>query len=285
MRKVTAITASVLTAAAIAVPSIANAQADTTTDTTTNDTPDQAHRRQPGLRLDTVASTIGITMAELRQQMVDGLTIAEVAAANGVSADTVAEAILAEMQSHLADEVTEGDLTQEQADQRLANRDQVITDLLNGTMPPGQRGFDPDRDGRRHGPGPGFDMNSTLPDLLGIDPTELRTQLLNGSTLAQIAEANGVAVDEVIGTLVTEATARLDSAVTDGKLTQAQADEAVTNMTQRITDMVNGTMPPGERGFGHRGFGPDGGHRGGFGPDARRHGGFGPGPVEQDPAA
>lgn len=292
MRKVTAITASALTAVAIAVPSIANAQADTTTDTTTSDAPDHPRGQERGMRLDTVATAIGITTAELRQQMADGLTIAEIATANGVSADTVAEAVLAEMQSHLADEVTEGDLTQEQADLRLANSDQAIADLLNRTMPLGERsfgpkGFGPGGDGGRHGPGPGFDMNSTLPDLLGIDPTDLMTQLQNGSTIAQIAEANGVAVDEVIGSLVTEATARLDSAVTDGKVTQAQADEAVTSITQRITDMVNGTMPLGERGPGPDGnrFGPDGGHRGGFGPDGGRQGGFGPGPLSQDPAA
>ncbi len=286
MRKVTAITASALTAVAIAVPSIANAQGDSTTDTTTSDAPDQARGQERGMRLETVASAIGITTAELRQQIADGLTIAEIATANGVTADTVAEAVLADMQSHLAEEVTEGDLTQEQADLRLANSDQAIADLLNGTMPLGERGFGPDGDRGRHGPGPGFDMNSTLPDLLGIDATELMTQLQAGSTIAQIAETNGVAVDDVINTLVTEATARLDSAVTDGKLTQTQADEALTTMTQRITDRVNGTMPLGERGFGHDGdgFGPHGRHRG-FGPDGGRLDRFGPGPIEQDPAA
>jgi hypothetical protein len=275
MRKVTVITATALTAAAIAVPGIAGAQTDTTTDGTTTDAPDQTFRRGGGARFETIAETIGITFDELRAQLAEGVTVAEIAEANGVSADAVGEALVAQMQLHLADHVAEGDITQDRADARLATTEERVDDILNGTLPLGGPGGG--FGGGAHmrgmrGLGEGFGMSSTLPDLLGVDATELRTQLRAGGTVAELAEANGVAVDDLISTLVAEATERLEAAVTDGKITQEQADTALTEMTQHVTDMVNGEAPLGRGGFGPGGFGPDG-----FGPEAGRHGGFGPG--------
>ncbi len=266
MRKVTAIAATALVAAAIAVPTIAGAQEDATPDTTTTEAPD-TFRRGGGAKFDTIATTIGITVDELRAQVAEGLTIAEIADANGVNADTVSAALTDEMQSHIADHVTAGDLTQEQADARLATVDERVDDLLNGTLPLGGHRGELGRDGdRMRGFGGRLGMSSTLPDLLGIDAAELRTQLQGGSTIAEIAEASGVSVDDVISGMVTEASDRLGTAVTDGKFTQETADEALTEMTQRITDMVNGEAPLGRGGFGGHDRGRQGGHGDGFGP-------------------
>lgn len=303
MRKVTVIMATALTAAAIAIPGIAGAQPDTTTDDTTIEAPDRTFRHGGGAGFETIAETIGITFDELRAQIAEGLTVAEIADANGVSADAVAEALVAEMQSHMAEHVTDGYLTQAQADERLATVGDHVDDILNGTLPMGGpgggfgdgahlRGPDGDRAGMR-GPGEGFGMSSTLPDLLGIDALELRTQLQAGATVAELADSKGLAVDEVISTLVAERTERLETAVTDDRITQEQADLALAEMTQHITDMVNGEVPLGRGGFGPDGFGPDGfgpnggGHRDGFGPDGfapegGRHGGFGPGRAMAD---
>jgi hypothetical protein len=66
---------------------------------------------------------------------------------------------------------------------------------------------------------------------------------------------------------VRDAKTRLDQAVEDGRLTQAQADELAEDLEQRITDLVNGEIP--ERGFGHRfgGFDRPFAPFGRFGPD------------------
>ena len=48
-------------------------------------------------------------------------------------------------------------------------------------------------------------MTDTLTEVLGIDASELRTELEAGSTIAEIAEANDVAVDDVIDALVAAA--------------------------------------------------------------------------------
>jgi len=82
-----------------------------------------------------------------------------------------------------------------------------------------------------------------LTDLLGLDPQELMTQLRDGKTLAEIATEQNVDPQAVIDALVAEATTRLDQAVTDGRIDQAEADQKLADATTRITDMVNNGRP------------------------------------------
>lgn len=282
MRKVTVLAVSAVAAAVIAVPAIAGAQEDAPADTTTEEITEPGFRRGGGAKFETIAEVIGITADELREQLVAGATIAEIAEANGTSIDDVADAIVAQMETHLADHVADGDLTQEQADARLADSDDRIDDLLNGTLPLGGGRGGARGPGGHGGPGgmdgfgqrgPGMPFGADLEALLGIDGTELMEQLQAGSTVAEIAEANGVSTDELIETMVTAITDHLADAVADGYLTQEQADERLVQATERVTDMVNGEAF-GAGGFG--GHGPRGaGEHGG-------RGGFGPGPVAED---
>ena len=85
-------------------------------------------------------------------------------------------------------------------------------------------------EGRGHG-GPGMggarggmrqEMLTTAADAIGITADELKTAIQGGQSIAQIAEANGKSVQSVIDALVAQAT---------------------TDLTQRITDMVNGVKP------------------------------------------
>lgn len=117
---------------------------------------------------------------------------------------------------------------------------------------------------RRFGHG-GFRMHlgsEVLTDALGVTEDELRTALQEGKTIAEVAEAEGVALDAVIDALVAEHETHLDERVAAGDLTQAQADERLEGARERITAMVNGERPERPAFGGHRGFG----RRGGMGP-------------------
>ena len=85
--------------------------------------------------------------------------------------------------------------------------------------------------------------SDALTDLLGIDAQDLRTQLRDGATLAEIATAQGVAVQEVVDELVGELQERLDNAVADGRFDQAEADEKAADAEAKITHMVNNGRP------------------------------------------
>ena len=88
-----------------------------------------------GHGLDAAASVLGIDAATLRSELEAGKTIADVAGDRDVDVQTVIDAIVAEMQSHLAEAVENGRLTQEQADERSAEASDRATALVNGELP------------------------------------------------------------------------------------------------------------------------------------------------------
>ncbi|MCC3374134.1 hypothetical protein [Cohnella sp. REN36] len=96
----------------------------------------------------------------------------------------------------------------------------------------------------------------TLAALLGLTADELKTKRKEGQSLADIAKAQGVDVQKVIDLEASALTKRLDQALADGKLTQAQYDAEKSKLADRATQIVNDTFSgkDGKRGE-HRGFG------------------------------
>jgi hypothetical protein len=74
-----------------------------------------------------------------------------------------------------------------------------------------------------------------------------------GTSLADIAGTKGVAVKKVVDAIVAAETAELKERVADGDITQARADAILTNLTARITALVNTDVPAMGKGFGRRG--------------------------------
>jgi transposase-like protein len=91
-----------------------------------------------------VAKAIGITEAQLNTALQGGQTVAAIAKAHNVTAQTVIDALVADGKTEIAAAVKAGTMTQAQADQELANLTARVTDQVNGT------GFGP---GGRGGPG------------------------------------------------------------------------------------------------------------------------------------
>ena len=114
-----------------------------------------------------------------------------------------------------------------------------------------------------HGGGHHLGGLDAAADYLGLTEAELHDQLRDGSSLAEIARAEGKSVDGLVAALVKSAKAELADAVEDGRLTDAQRDELEADLTDRIEALVE--REPGLRGPG----GPHGpGFERGFGPDA-----------------
>jgi hypothetical protein len=104
-----------------------------------------------------------------------------------------------------------------------------------------------------------FGSISAAADYLGLSRDELRTQVASGKSLAQIAQAQGKSVSGLVEAIVGAAKQRLDNAVAAGRLTQAQENEMLSGLRDRIQNLVNSTLPdPGHLGpppFGFRHFG------------------------------
>lgn len=88
-----------------------------------------------------------------------------------------------------------------------------------------------------------------LEDLLGLSAVEIRDAMAEGSTLAEVAGAEGVGEDELITALVDAASERIDEAVTEGRIDAEEAEERKAGLEERISEMVN--REPGEN-FGQR---------------------------------
>lgn len=87
---------------------------------------------------------------------------------------------------------------------------------------------------------------------LGVDSTELRAELADGKTIAQVADERGVSVQTVIDAMVADFKAHLAAHVAAGRLTQEQADAKAASAVERFTALV-------DRNIHFRGHG---GHRG-----------------------
>jgi len=205
------------------------------------------HRRAPGL--DAAAKYLGLTEAQLRTQLENGKRLAEVAKAQGKTVDGLVDALAAAAKTKLDAAVKAGMLTQTQADGMLSELKEHISDFVNGMRqaPP----F-----GERHGPphGPSLDAAAKY---LGITETQLRTDLENGKSLADVAKAHGKTAGGLVDSVVAEAKTNVDAAVKAGRLTQAQSNEMLSDLKQRITDFVNGRFPAppfGDRNGDRHGF-------------------------------
>ena len=90
-----------------------------------------------GEGLTAVAEVLGLTEAELQTALQGGQTLAEIAASEGVEVQTVIDTLVTAAGAHLAEHVTAGDLTQEEADAKLAELTPRITEAVNNGGPIG----------------------------------------------------------------------------------------------------------------------------------------------------
>lgn len=79
---------------------------------------------------------------------------------------------------------------------------------------------------------------------LDMTPAELRTELRNGTSIKDVAEAKHVNVKVVTDALIKDVATHLAEQVKDGTITGAQYSKRLVAATERINNMVNRTLPP-----------------------------------------
>lgn len=192
-----------------------------------------------GIDLEVAAETLGLTADEVRTQLQDGKSLAEIAEAQGVDKQDLIDALVAAGEARL--------------DEAKAALPDQVAEAVDATHTPGEGG-----PGGDHGPGGGgrgasLDVAATT---LGVTEDDLKTALRDGKTIADIAAEKGVDVQTVIDALVADAKTRIAAEVTDGSITQDEADQRLESLTERITSFVNDGFQGGPGGHG----GPGGGN-------------------------
>ncbi len=217
---------------------------------TTPTTPEGCKGVGLGVALRHLLKNTGLTPEEIAEGKAAGLTWGQILDQYGsITAAEAKQQALDALKEKLDAAVANGRITQEQADQRLADAAAKIDEFLAGQpgdrVPGEGRGF----------PGRGIAGASleTVANVLGMDVETLRSRLAAGETIAQIA---GGQTQAVIDALVAEANARIDEAVANGRITEERAAEMKATVAEKITQFVNEGGPLG-KGLGR-------GHRGGF---------------------
>jgi len=181
---------------------------------------------------------------------VGGFAAAEVLSADDDAEAMVAEATvepddasdsLTEALEFLVDEAVEaGRLTEEEGErlkERLQSRERPFVVPGLETLPFGDRGFELfDR---------GFGLFGAIVDLdtaasyLGLTASELREELEEGNSLAEIAREQDKSVDGLVRVLIDEAKQRIDDAVADGRVSEERATRLKDDLEGRIRDRVD----------------------------------------------
>jgi ribosomal protein S20 len=239
--------ASVIAVGVIGFGSAAFAQDSGTTPTpsTQSDgaTPEAGRGLGRGLAIRHILKEAGLTAQEIADGKAAGLTWGQILDQYGsISAAEAKQQALDALKTKLDEAVANGRITQEQADQRLADASTKIDEFLNSVpgdhLPggPGLRGLG----------GPALE---TIAGVLGMDVETLRSELASGKTVAEIA---GDKTQAVIDALVAEANAKVDEALANGRITEEQAATMKTRIAEAITKFVNegGPLKGLGKGFG-----------------------------------
>jgi hypothetical protein len=203
----------------------------------------------------TVKAT-GLTRVEIMKQWADGKTLTQIITEKGASVDAVKTDAKTQATNAINQAVTNGRLTQAEADQTIAGLDKAIDNILTMTVQEAMQ----ERINR------GEDRAANLiraravtvlvretADATGLTQRELLQELRSDKTLAQIATEKGADPAAIVKEAVTTITAQVNQAVTSGRLTQAQADELLANLESQLTEAMNEANPlRGNQGRGRR---------------------------------
>ncbi len=163
--------------------------------------------------------------------------VADAAAELGVEPAELRDALQQALANRVDEAVEAGRLTEEQGAELKERIESGDFPLFGG----------PHRGGmHHHGIFRSFDEAA---EYLGLSKEELRAELADGSTLAEVAREQDKSVDGLVDALVNEAKQDLNTAVEEGRLSEEQRNAMLENLEERITDLVNGELrgPMGPR--------------------------------------
>ncbi len=217
-----------------------------------------------------IADKLGMTLQELTKEMHSGKSILVIADEKSVTQDELVQAVVDSEKGRLQEAVDGKKMTAEQ-----------MTWLLDKLQERAGKMLLQEGTGRLGTPMVQKAEWDTVAQALGMTTPDLR-QELRTRTLAAIAEEKGVALNDLVQTMVTARQSALASLVSDGNITQAQADAALAKVQtawQNCADNGQGlSCHWGFTKFSRSNRG-SGGHRGflgrpGYGRHPKSFGGF-----------
>ena len=184
----------------------------------------------------------GLTPREILDEMRDGKTLADIATEHGQDPDAIAAEALTRTTDTLRAAVQEGKITQEQMDTLVAAAGEFYPQAMNQPLPDRFDRATPVRD--RLQDRLDNSLIGALAEAAGVEPRDILREVFEPRPLAEVAAAHGVDVDALVSAAEARITEEIDQAVTDGKITQAQADKLLEGLHDRLVARINGAIGP-----------------------------------------
>ena len=164
----------------------------------------------------------------------------------GISVDEYDAAVDKAEQQVVDQAVSEGRLTEEQAEELQSRLDRASAGAglgkAFGKMDKGVSGF------------AGVSLRSVAADKLGMELTDLLTELQNGKTIAALAEEKGVDTQTIVDAYLAQVKEKLDEKVANSDITLAQADSQLEQAKTRATEKLTTTWQSLDHGGRHGGM-------------------------------
>lgn len=177
-----------------------------------------------------VTEQTGLEASALREQLQAGTSLAELITANNGDVQVVIDTAVTAATERINTAVENGRLTQERANQMLANLEQMVTDFVNGELP--LNALNPqNRDRNRI-----FEAVATA---TGLSAAEVLEQVQAGTSLATILTDNNVTVETFVDEQLADLRTRLDEQVAAGRISQAVADARYHLAQVELIDRLN----------------------------------------------
>ncbi|MCP4138946.1 MAG: hypothetical protein GY755_01410 [Chloroflexi bacterium] len=167
---------------------------------------------------------LGMDEDALWEALEDGKNLADLAKEQGVSQEKVVEAIVAAERIFISEMVTEGELTQEEADEWIAELDEEAKSFV-------EEGWDFEEF-------EGADWFSIAGEALNMDEDALWEALEGSKNLADLAKDQGISQEKIIEAILAEEQTFIKEMVTEGELTQEEADEWISELDEEVKFFV-----------------------------------------------
>lgn len=217
-----------------------------------------------GALLRQITASMDVPAQEVIDARQSGQSLASYVSENGGNVDQIVADTVVAVTERIEQAVENDRISQEVADELLANLESRLIEALNSTDPLPNIGNRPDGRGNNDGnnrPNLNFGFEDAIAESLGITPREFVQELRSGKTPNEIISENGGDPNAIIGILIANATERIETGVENGLISQDQADNLIENLETIVENFMNSTREDRpER--GGRGFNSDGADEG-----------------------
>lgn len=182
------------------------------------------------------ADALGVQPLDIIKNAEDGQSLNDYLAAQGADVAAVKAAATATATETINTALADGKINQEQADRLLASLDTAIDRILDALIPSRL-------DGQHAEMALDAVVMNHAAESLGVTLREVAEARANGQSVAAYVTANGGDSAAVADATIAAVTERINTAVANGNLEQAQADAMIAELPAAVDAAMNSTEP------------------------------------------